>query len=159
MDWLLKETLPAIAKAGAFGKDRSFLKFQLDNELTAQDQYMSMVIFGVVETTDGSRFPVVIKMKVQDPERCKLKKMDLQFHNEITMYEKIVPYLLRYRCPTISYEHLLPQFFYGRNSFNEISNTDFIMIENVVPLGFRLTKERLFVDYDHAIVAIRAIAK
>jgi len=160
METLLENELPAIVAGGSFGKNTTFVSFVRNDEMVATDQFMSTVIFGTVNTSDGSSIPVVIKMKLRnarDPEknyRC--------FHNEIAMYEKVIPFLLDCQDPatkTDSHVPTLPRYFYGRNKDAEYRETDVIFLENVEPKGYRLSEERLFLDYDHLVNALRAIAK
>lgn len=160
MDWLIAE-LPTIVADGAFGKNCSFVSFDQDKNLAGQDQYMSTVIFGRVNTSDGSQHPVVIKLKFQNQTAREYTKCDLQFHNEIIMYEKIIPFLLacRDRSTSDAVGPALAQFYFGRNSFGGGPNKDCIIIKNVTPLGYRLCEERLFVDYDHIVNALQALAK
>ncbi|CAI6351443.1 unnamed protein product [Macrosiphum euphorbiae] len=161
MDSLLREELPTIVSNGAFGKNLKYVSFELDKDLVGQDQYMSTVLFGTVTTSDESKHRAVIKLKLRD-EKTRIKfKIDFQFHNEITMYEKIIPFIIEcYRsmrgvgdCPTLA------RYFYGRNKCGEFAEKDLIILENVVPLGFRLSEERLFIDYDHLLIAVQALAK
>ncbi|XP_016659183.1 uncharacterized protein LOC100167634 [Acyrthosiphon pisum] len=161
MDSLLREELPTIVSNGAFGKNLKYLSFDLDKDHVGQDQYMSTVLFGTVTTSDESQHRVVIKLKLRDEKLRVMFKIDFQFHNEIIMYEKIIPFLFEcYRsmtgvgdCPTLA------RFFYGRNICGEFVEKDLIMLENVIPLGFRLSEDRLFIDYNHLVIALQALAK
>ncbi|XP_060871621.1 uncharacterized protein LOC132945847 [Metopolophium dirhodum] len=161
MDSLLREELPTIVSNGAFGKNLKYVSFELDKDHVGQDQYMSTVLFGTVTTSDESQHHVVVKLKLRD-EKMRIKfKLDFQFHNEITMYERIIPFL--FECHR-SMEGVgdwptLAKFFYGRNKCGEFFEKDLIVLENVNPLGYRLSKERPFLDYDHLLIALRALAK
>ncbi|XP_016659180.1 uncharacterized protein LOC100164898 [Acyrthosiphon pisum] len=122
---------------------------------------MSTVLFGTVTTSDESQHRVVIKLKLRDEKMRIQFKIDFQFHNEITMYERIIPFL--FEChrsmagvgnwPTFA------RFFYGRNKCGEFFERDLIVLENVNPLGFRLSEDRPFLDYDHLVIALQALAK
>jgi len=161
MDSLMREELPTIVSNGSFGKNLKYVSFELDKDHVGQDQYMSTVLFGTVTTSDESQHRVVIKLKLRD-EKLRVKfKIDFQFHNEITMYEKIIPFLFEcYRSMTGAGDYpTLARFFYGRNKCGEFVEKDLIMLENVIPLGFRLSEERLFIDYDHLLIALQALAK
>ncbi|XP_022176933.1 uncharacterized protein LOC111038225 isoform X2 [Myzus persicae] len=123
---------------------------------------MSTVLFGTVTTSEESKYRVVIKLKLRDEKMREVLKIDFQFKNEITMYETIIPFLFECHrsmeadignCPSV------PQFFYGRNKCGEFVEKDLIILENVNPLGFRLSEERLFIDYDHLVIALQALAK
>lgn len=164
MSWLTDKTLSEIVTKGAFGGNNcSLVSFERDNSTTGRDNnyYKSSVIFGSIVTSIGTNYSVLFKIKHQDEVMRKIMKSDVQFHNEILMYERIIPYLLTFCDPLISHagRPLLPRYFYGRNKCGEESEKDFIILENAVPLGFRLSEQRPFLDYDHLVCAIQAIAK
>lgn len=162
MELFIQNELPYIITKGAFGKNVNFVSFEMDKHRTGKDQFMSTVLFGTVITSDGMIHSVLFKLKLQDPKIREEKKIDLQFHNEILMYEKIIPFLLACSGSTESYKngHLsLAHYYYGRNKCGDYAEKDLIVLENVGPLGFRLSKEHPFLDYNHLINAIQALAK
>ncbi|XP_022176943.1 uncharacterized protein LOC111038230 [Myzus persicae] len=161
MDSLLREELPEIVSNGAFGKNLKYVSFDLDKDSVAQDQYMSTVIFGTVTTSDESRHRVVIKLKLRDETVRAKFKIDFQFHNEITMYERVIPFIFECHRSLSGVEDwpTLARFFYGRNKCGEFAEKDLIVLENVAPLGFKLSEARPFLDYNHLAAAFRAIAK
>lgn len=126
----------------------------------AEDQYQSAVLFGTVTTSDERRHEVLVKLKLRDElvrEQC---KCDEQCHNEITMYEKIIPFLLAHRGSADDRDvPSLPRFYGGRNLCGEFAENDLIVLENVIPLGYGLSAERVFLDYDHLLSAVQALAK
>jgi len=161
MESLLREDLPEIVSNGAFGKNLKYVSFEVNENEVGQDQYMSTVLFGTVTTSDGSQHDVVIKFKLRKEKIRVMCKIDFQFHNEIIMYEKIIPFLFECYgstagvgdCPTLS------RFFYGRNKCGEFVEKDLIVLENVSPLGFRLSEDRPFIDHNHLTTALQALAK
>jgi len=161
MDSLLREELPTIVSNGAFGKNLKYVSFELDKDHVIQDQYMSTILFGTVTTSDESQYQVVIKLKLRDENMRILLKIDIQFHNEIIMYERIIPFL--FECHRsmagVGDWPTLARFFYGRNKCGKFVERDLIVLENVNPLGFRLSEARPFLDYDHLVIALRALAK
>ncbi|CAH1710120.1 unnamed protein product [Aphis gossypii] len=161
MDSLLREELPEIVSNGAFGKNLKYVSFELNQDHMGQDQYMSTVLFGTVTTSDESQFHVVTKFKLRSEKLRHMFKIDFQFNNEIIMYEKIIPFLFECHRSLNGVEDLplLPKFFYGRNKGGEFFERDLIMVENVNPLGFKLSEARMFLDYDHLITALQALAK
>ncbi|XP_022176956.1 uncharacterized protein LOC111038240 [Myzus persicae] len=162
MESLLQEELPEIVSNGAFGKNLKYVSFELNKNQVGQDQYMSTVLFGTVTTSDESKYHVVIKLKLRDEKMRVHFKIDIQFQNEIAMYDRVIPFLFECHrsikgevsdCP------ILPRFFFGRNKCGEFAEKDLIILENVAPLGFKLSKERLFIDYDHFVIALQALAR
>jgi len=161
MESFLREELPKIVSNGAFGKNLKYVSFELDKVHTGQDQFMSIVLFGTVTTSDESQYRVVIKLKLRDEKLRDKLKIDFQFHNEITMYEKIIPFLFEcYRSTAgVGDFPTLARFFYGRNKCGEFVEKDLVVLENVNPLGFRTSEDHPFIDYDHLITALQSLAK
>lgn len=161
MDGLIRQELPAIVASGAFGENLEFVSFETNEDLVGRDQLMSVVLFGTVKTSDGSENNVLIKFKPPEKLRRQKFSIDVQFHNEIEMYEKILPFLLACRGSTGGDPDgpLVPRYFFGRNSFDVLVENDLIILENVCPSGFRLSEDRLFLDYDHLAISLRALAK
>lgn len=161
MDSLLQKELPEIVSNGAFGKNVEYVSFELNENQVGQSQYMSTVLFGTVITSDESKYHVVVKLKLRDEKMREKVKIDIQFHNEITMYERVIPFLFQFHrstpdvgdCPT------LPRYFYGRNKCGEFIEKDLVILEDANQLGYKLCEERLFIDYDHLIIALQALAK
>uniref|UniRef100_A0A2S2NBD3 CHK kinase-like domain-containing protein n=1 Tax=Schizaphis graminum TaxID=13262 RepID=A0A2S2NBD3_SCHGA len=161
MEALLQEELPEIVSNGAFGKNLKYVSFELNKEHVGEDQYMSTVLFGTVTTSDKSQYQIVIKLKLRNEELRNRLKIDYQFYNEITMYETIIPFLFECHRSLKGIEDWpsLARFFYGRNKCGEFFERDLIVLENVKPLGYQLSEERLFIDYNHLVFALRALAK
>lgn len=162
MDSMLREELSAIVTNGAFGKNIDFVSFDQVANHEKLCQYMSTVIFGTITTSDRSTYHIVIKIKLRDEKLREYFKIDIQFHNEITMYENIIPFLLSSQNSTtldVCNVPSLPRFFYGRNRCGEFVENDLIVLENVCPQGYRLCQERIFLDYDHLKRAVQALAK
>lgn len=158
----LGDELSAIVTDGVFGKNVNFVSFEQNINNDEMYQYMSTVIFGTIKTSDQSAHQIVIKLKLRDEKLRKHFKIDSQFHNEITMYEKIIPFLLSSQTSTARDTcnvPTLPRFFYGRNRCGEFVEDDLIVLENISPRGYRLCQERIFMDYDHLICALQALAK
>lgn len=162
MDSWLQDELSAIVTEGAFGKNVDFVSFEQDTNLKKLSQYISTVIFGTITSSDGSAYHIVIKLKIEDEEKREFFRIDDQFHNEITMYKNIIPFLLSRQSSTaidISNIPSLPRFFYGRNSCGEFAEKALIVLENINHQGYCLSQELLFLDYDHLISALQALAK
>ncbi|XP_022176931.1 uncharacterized protein LOC111038224 isoform X2 [Myzus persicae] len=162
MDSLLREELPKIVSIGAFGKNIKYVSFDLDKDHVGQDHYMSTVLFGTLTTSDESKYHVVIKLKLRDEKLRVQFKIDIQFQNEITMYDRVIPFLFECHrsmeaevgdCPTLA------RFFFGRNKCGEFAEKDLIVLENVTPSGFRLSDARPFLDFNHIVIAFQAVAK
>lgn len=167
LDWSLERVVVEMTDAGAFGQECRFVSFGLDNQLDKQNNFASTVFCGTVIVADHKglqrHHQIVIKIKHQTPEFRNLFKSDFQFHNEILFYERILPFLLSFMstnggCPK---DCLLPfcRYIYGQNKCADIALQDIIVLENACPQGYRLSKERLHLDFDHLVVALKTLAK
>jgi len=161
MDTLIREELPEIVNSGAFGKNLKYISFDINEDYVGQNQYKSTVLFGTVKTSDGSKFNVVIKLKLRDEKLCLKHKIHFHFNNEIIMYENIIPFLFESHRSLNGIEDWpsLCRFYYGRNKCGDFFNRDLIILENVVYQGFQSSKKHPLVDYDHVLSALRALAK
>ncbi|XP_022176935.1 uncharacterized protein LOC111038226 isoform X2 [Myzus persicae] len=136
MDHFIEEELKMIVSEGAFGKNCSLVSFKLYNSMTGIDEWWYRRIFCYIITSDGSHYNIMIKLKIQD-------------------------LALQCRGPTVNDAPalFLPNFFYGRNKCSELIENDLIVIENVNALGYCLSNEKVFLDYEHLTVALQTIAK
>lgn len=161
MTWSIEEEIHAIVNEGAFGKNRTLVSFKVHNSIPEVDEWKYTTIDGTVITSDGLHYPVMIRLKHQDQMLRDCWQSDKLFHNELIMYEKIIPFLLECRGPTFSDANALSfaLFFYGRNKCGELADKDLIVFENVYALGYRFNEDRLFLDDEHIAIALRAMAK
>ncbi|XP_015368533.1 PREDICTED: uncharacterized protein LOC107165001 [Diuraphis noxia] len=164
----LDETLADMTAVGAFGPDSLLVSFKLEGLHTEQNQFASCVLYGLatVDDRDGRRrsHRLVFKFKYPTPELRECYKNDNQFHNEILFYERIAPFLLASGSQRIGRGTTTPtlcRYFYGRNDCEEQAHRDVIVLENETVRGYRtaVTGHRLSLDFDHLIVALRALAK
>jgi len=163
MEFIVEKELKEIIDEGAFGKNCNLVSFKLYNYNCAdQDkEWCYQQIYCVVTTSDGSHHNIMIKLKVQDFGVRECFDIDILFHNELVFYEKILPFLLECRGPTVDDANALfvPRYFYGRNNCSELMPNDLIVIENVSALGYCLCNEKVFLDNDHLTVSLQTIAK
>lgn len=162
MESFVQEELPEIVNNGVFGNNLKFVSFERNEDLAGKDQYNSTVIFGNVITSNGLSHPVLVKLKLHDEVWCEFMKIDLNFHNEILLYEKIIPFMLACRARMTTNEvngPSLPRYYYGRNRCGKFVEKDFILLENVNYLGYHLSEERFFLDYNHLLNVLYALAK
>lgn len=162
MTWSIERELQAIADGGAFGSNRTLVSFEVHNGVAEPDEWKYTTVVGTAVTSDGLHCPVMIKLKHQDAVLRDVWQSDKLFHNELIMYERIIPFLLECRGPTtVGDANALsfPLFVYGRNVCGDVAEKDFIVFENVYTLGYRFTGDRLFLDNEHVTIALRALAK
>ncbi|KAE9531500.1 hypothetical protein AGLY_010706 [Aphis glycines] len=155
-------------ETGVFGPECRFVSFELDGQHNSQDQFASSILYGTVTVGDrdchNRSHRLVFKFKHPVTEVREFLKNDLQFHNETLFYERILPFLLDCYSQNDEDETANPtlcRYFYGRNDCGDLSNRDMIVLENESIRGYKtaVTDHRLCLDFDHLIVAIRALAK
>ncbi|XP_026809059.1 uncharacterized protein LOC113551174 [Rhopalosiphum maidis] len=161
MEQFIKTEIKAIVAEGAFGKNCNLVSFNVYNDIIEKKEWKYNAIFGDIVTSDNIYYSVLIKLKNRDQMIRVSSECDMLFHNELYFYEKIIPFLMECRGPLVNDVNALslPRFFYGRNKGGELAEKDLIIFENVNTLGYRYSKDQLFIDKDHLIVALQAIAK
>jgi len=153
-----------IIEAGVFGPSCRFVSFALDGQHNGQDQFASTILYGTVTVGNSDchhqSHRLVFKFKYTVPEVREFLKNDDHFHNEILFYEQIKPFLLDC-CSQEDATPTLCRYYYGRNNCGDLANRDIIVLENEVVRGYRaaVTNHWLCLDFDHLVVAIRALAK
>jgi len=164
-------TIADMIAAGAFGPDVRLVSFELEGLHTEANQFATCVLYGTatVDDRDGRRrsHRLVFKFKHPTVELRVLYHNDSQFHNETLFYERIAPFLLGVGVGGSQRNHVgtaaptLCRYFYGRNDCAEQAHRDVIVLENETVRGYRtaVTSERLTLDFDHLIVAIRTLAR
>lgn len=156
-----------MADTGVFGQKCRFVSFRLDKQHTEQDQFSSTIHYGTVTVDDHEgqhrRHQLVIKTKHRVPEYRVFARNDLQFHNEILFYERILPFMLDILpADRVSADTRSPPFcryYYGRNECGDLVSQDVVVLENVCTRGYQMSGTRLHLDFDHLIVAIKSLAK
>lgn len=161
MELFIKTEIKAIVAGGAFGKNCNLVSFNVYNDIIEKKEWTYKAIFGEIVTSDEIHYNVLIKLKNRDQTIRESVECDVLFQNEIHIYENIIPFLLECRGPLVNDINSLslPRFFYGRNKGGELAEKDLIVFENVNTLGYRFTEEPIFLDNDHLIIALQAIAK
>lgn len=163
----LDRRVEEMTEDGAFGPDVRFVSFKLDNRHTGKDQFASTVLYGSVtvrgdDDDDQAVRRLVIKLKHRVPELRDMMSSDLQFQNEILFYERILPFLRALLPP--GRESCAPstcRYRYGRNDGGQHVLQDMIVLDNDTARGYEPARSahRLFMDFDHLVVALRTLAK
>lgn len=161
-------TVAEMIEAGVFGPGGRFVSFALDGQHDGQNQFASSILYGTVTVGDRDchqqSHRLVFKFKHTVPEVKEFLKNDQQFHNEILFYEQIIPFLLDCCSQKDGGEDATPMlchYYYGRNNYGDLANRDIIVLENETIRGYgaAVTDHKLCLDFEHLIVAIRALAK
>jgi len=160
-----------MTEAQVFGTEDRIVSFELDSEHTGQDQFASTVLYATIVVSGGDhdqvvtdndrRLRLVIKLKHREPELRVMYNNDLQFHNEILFYEQIMPVLITGMPNSRNCAPSFCRYFYGRNDCGDLVLQDLVVLQNETYRGYRsaLTEHRVFLDFDHLVVALKALAK
>lgn len=127
---VVQKKLSIIVSNGAFGENVNLISFEQDKDLIGSDHYKSSVVFGTVTISDGSRYEIMVKLKLCANFTREQKHLcDEHFYNETIMYEKIIPFLLANYDSTDGNVVLpsIPRYFYGRNRCGEFAHNDLII--------------------------------
>lgn len=159
----MDDVIEGMTEVGVFGAKCRFVSFKMDRQHTGQDQFASTILYGTVTISDHEdrykQHQLVIKVKHQSLEMRNWFKNDFQFHNEIQFYENIMPFLL-VSMPTDGRSTLrFCHYFYGHNKCGDLAPKDIIVLENACLQGYRLCDQRLHLDIDHLVVAMKTLAK
>lgn len=164
-DQWIDQAVAEFTDAGAFGPDSRFVSFELKGRHTIRDQFASDVIYGTVTVcNDGRascRHGIVIKLKHLNPVLRDMFRTDSQFRNEILFYENISPFLLARVPPGEDRIPPICRYLYGRNVCGDHTAQDMIVLENMILRGYRSPQSdhRLYLDFDHLVVALKTLAK
>lgn len=130
---------------------------EFDSKTVGQDQFMSNVVFltAVVQRDKQTvRLPLVVKLEPFNVELRDSLRTNIQFYNEVFMYEKVLPFLDKSNIC----ESTFAKFYHGVGRTDK-SDENIVVIEDLRPKGFRLTEERAFLDYDHLSLAMSKLGK
>ncbi|XP_046679503.1 uncharacterized protein LOC124366938 [Homalodisca vitripennis] len=155
IEFFKSNILPQAIASGSFGKNAELVQI-LEDSTEAQDQFASSVLFAEIEVRVGAskqRFSLVCKFQCENAQRRERFRTDFQFWNEVLVYQDIVPMF------PINVLDILPQFYFGVSTLMEAPENDVVILENLIPSGYRLTKERVFLDYDHCALVFRKLAE
>lgn len=164
----LKNTLfPRAAADGAFGAGARYESFAAhDGCPAAVDQFASDIAFGTVTWSDGGdggRLAVVIKFKNADPAACAAMNAHQKFHNERVFYGRLLPELARRSADPAAALALFPRFVYsnatedGRARDDGDDGEQVIVVGDVSPRGYRASVQRVSLDADHVMLALRKL--
>lgn len=178
-EWSIDRAMAEMTGTGVFGTGRRFVSFEPDRRYDEGDYFASMLLFGTITVTfdddnEGGhgeahfeQYQLIIKFKHRTPELRAMCNNDLQFHNEILFFERIVPFLLASASSANdgcvhnhrSVAPLFSRYFYGRNDCGDRAPQDMVVLESVCHHEYRLSNQLVYLDFDHLVVALRTLAK
>ncbi|XP_075231772.1 uncharacterized protein LOC142330418 [Lycorma delicatula] len=152
-DWIL----PKLVESGCFGIGCE-IDYQRDVNRSGEDQFASSVEFLelIAKSESGIRnFKVVIKLQTNNPLVWDIHKPKEVFQNEILIYSKIFPILDKNEI----IKELCCKYYFGIAEPTAGLDKDFIVLEDLSDQDYKLSSEKIFLDYDHCALAMRAIGK
>uniref|UniRef100_A0A1B6G5H6 CHK kinase-like domain-containing protein n=1 Tax=Cuerna arida TaxID=1464854 RepID=A0A1B6G5H6_9HEMI len=155
IEFFKSKILPQAIASGSFGKNAELVQI-LEDSTKGQDQFASSVLFVEIEVRVGAskqKFSIICKFQCENAQMRERFRTDFQFWNEVLVYQEIMPMF-----PT-NVLNILPEFYFGVSTLMEAPENDVVILENLIPSGYRLTKERAFLDYDHCALALRKLAE
>lgn len=162
----LKNVLfPRAAADGAFEPGAEYVSFLVDDDgPTVIDQFASDILFGTVTLRTGDRLrrlAVVVKFKNADPVATAAMNMHQKFHNEHTFYARLLPELARRAADPDAALALFPRFIYSNVTRDGVhrdgDGEQVIVISNATTDGYRLSEQRVFLDDEHVLLALRKL--
>ncbi|XP_026817543.1 uncharacterized protein LOC113556656 [Rhopalosiphum maidis] len=167
MDYLSTVVFPRAAADGAFGQGAVYASFRADDRdgaAAAGDQFMSDIVFGTVKLTGAERpadgVPVVVKFKNADARMSAMMNMHQKFYNEYAFYARLLPKLAACAADPAAAFALFPRFLYSNATADGDAaggQQQVIVLASLAPAGFRAADERVFLDAEHILLAIRKL--
>ncbi|KAK9498895.1 hypothetical protein O3M35_003446 [Rhynocoris fuscipes] len=142
--------LKTLVENGYFGKV-TYVSSNLDKNADKGTQFASTINFVKITVNNGNEnidYNIVIKKQHSSELTKEFFKSDDAFRNEYIMYTEILPYLNAEKL------NLFPKLFQGNYKDNET-----LIFKNVTLEGFRITDEKIFLDYDHIALAMKKLGE
>ncbi|KAE8573151.1 uncharacterized protein [Halyomorpha halys] len=149
----VKSVISSLVKNGMFGKF-DFVDVQPD-ETVIGAQFGSSLVFVTLTLTGPeamSKLPLLIKLPFTDEIEREARNGNAMFYNEVTMYKEILPDL------GVGND-FYPQVFNGLATCGAKPDNDLLVLENLKYKNYKLSKTKVFLDFEHISVAIKKIAQ
>lgn len=164
-DFLKNALFPRATIAGAFGPDAEYETFRVDpiSGVASTDQFASDIVFGTIKLKGREDIRTVIKFKNADPKMSAMMNMHQKFHNEHAFYARLLPELARRSANPEEVFALFPRFIYsnatldGTDGSDDAGGEQVIVITDLTSDGYRMSDDRLFLDADHVMLALRKL--
>ncbi|KAG8278122.1 uncharacterized protein LOC124365744 [Homalodisca vitripennis] len=147
---LTDKILPLVFNKG----ESKFVACKLDLNSVGEDQMQSSVVFLTAVVTNGDErkeIPLVVKFEPTNETVRTYLRTDVQFYVEVLLYEQFLPLLNRQNIV----QECFAKFYHGVGS----DKNKVVVLEDLRPRGYRLAKEKAFMDYDHLALAMAKLGK
>lgn len=154
MDAILKHTIPSLVGKGVFGA-YEFISVGIDDEAGVDAQFSSELLSVNLRlrNASGSLEIIPLVIKLQAPKRSAGRNMKTLFYNEFTMYEEILPLLNPKNI------RRYPIMYYGHVNLEEDLSKDILIMKNLKVDGYEISRQNVFLDYDHIAISMKAIGE
>ena len=167
--WVEQQLVPTMIAYGSFGnrskQSVETTKCKVTHKATGDDHFTSNILFINLELKFEHQAPqaysLFVKVPPEDPQYRKYVDTDVLFHNETVMYTEVIPFVeefLRKRQVVLLGE-VLAKCYYAESGAACAGRSDIVVLEDMRPRGFTPSAERLVLDYDHCVVALRQLAR
>uniref|UniRef100_A0A1B6ENF4 CHK kinase-like domain-containing protein n=1 Tax=Cuerna arida TaxID=1464854 RepID=A0A1B6ENF4_9HEMI len=153
----LRDILDKVTNSGRFGDGVKFIDL-IPSVVEGEDHFASAVIFAEVKLKNGScdkLVKVVIKQQQQNAFVRDMMNTDTQFYNEALMYNEILPFMDKNGIVEDSF----PKSIYCNATLGDNYEDDIMIFEDLKQYGYKLTAEKLFLDFDHCAVALKKLGR
>lgn len=159
VEYLNTHVFPRAVAEGAFGPDAVYDSFEVDSNVAAADHFASDIVFGTVKLRNADPSAVVIKFKNTDPVMSAMMNMHEKFYNEYVFYARLLPELARRAADLEAAYALFPRFVYSNATHDGGDGDDeqVIVVASVTPAGYRMPEQRVFLDVEHVLLALRKL--
>lgn len=153
----LKEVIAGAVQNGRFGEKLTFVDF-VPSIKEGEDQFASDVVFGKVVSLKGDEKHVVSVVVKKQQGNAFLREMmccDIQFYNEDLVYKDILIFVNKNSIV----ENVFPKVFYSHSTLGKAFEEDVLVIEDLQPLGYKLSNEKIFLDFEHVSLVLEKLGK
>ncbi|KAK9498836.1 hypothetical protein O3M35_003392 [Rhynocoris fuscipes] len=147
--------LKTLVENGYFG-NVTYVSSNLDKDADKGTQFASVINFVKITVNDGNKnidYNIVIKKKHISEEAKEGFRSDDAFRNEYIMYTEILPFLNAEKL------NLFTKLYQGNIKDGSVKDGETLVFENVSLDGYRVTKEKVFIDYNHIALAMKKLGE
>lgn len=157
MEAIIREKIGSAAKNGKFGEVFTLVDL-IPSSKEGEAQFASDVVFARAKLENGSGRrdeDVVIKRAQKSEYIRQMSNSDAQFYNEHLMYSEVLSFLEANGVVS----EIFPKSIHTNGTLGENYEDDMIVVEDLRPHGYKLTKEKVFLDFDHCALAVKNLGR
>lgn len=155
LEILEDQVLPKAVVDGAFGDNVELIKCDAHDDSHGEDQFASVILYSSIKIRRNSQteeLRLVVKFNQESEIFRKSVSTDIQFQNEVFMYNNIFPFL------QVS-EDIIPKCYYGIATGGVTPDMDVILLQDVCKENYQINKGIFYLNYNHAVTALQQLAR